>query len=105
MARGRGHLQLIKDELLKVNRDRPQRCVTGQITEFTGREKPKESNAGRPAYSPDLPQKRPKSRHRFRSSQRATNRRAYNRGRSPYINKYKRSPKREVKEEKIDAEN
>ena len=104
LARGRGNLQLVRDELIKVPRGRPQQCDADQSTEFTDRGKPRGSYAGRPAYSRNTTQERLESRQRAGSSRRPTKRRTRKRGRSSYANTYKRSPKREVKEERTDVE-
>ena len=76
-GRDRGGLQLIKGELVKINRDRLQRCVANRLTEFADRKKAKEAPAGRPAYNRNFPRKRPKSRDRPGSSRKAPERRAY----------------------------
>ena len=103
LARDRGNLHLIKDEIIKVNQGRLRRCVTYQITQFADRKKPRGSLAGRLAYGRNIPQKRSESRQRFGSSQRATKRRTTNRGQSPYVYGYKRSPKKGAKEPKAET--
>ena len=105
LERGRRNLRLIWEELAKVDRDRLLRCVNDQITEFADRKKTKGSFGACPSYSRNLPRKRAECRQHPSNSQRAARRRTYNRGRSPYGDKYQRSPKKEAEGEKSNPGN
>ena len=48
LARERGSLQAIKDELVKINRDRLHQRVNDQISEFAGRQKGKRDGGSIP---------------------------------------------------------
>ena len=49
LARERGSLQIIKEELVKINRDRLRQVVNDQISEFAERQKRREG--GNPGSS------------------------------------------------------
>ena len=84
LARERGNLQLIEDELSEVNRGRLVQCVNDPSPKFTDRAKSEGSATGRSSRSRNQPQDRPGG-SRFPSSyQRAPKRRAFARGRSPF---------------------
>ena len=61
VAGERGSLQIIKDEVVKINRDRRHQCVGDQISEFAGRHKNRRGG-GYPSRS-----NRPRARNRKRS--------------------------------------
>ena len=60
LARERGSLQIIRDELVEVNRDRLEQVVNGQISEFNDRHKKR--GGGNPGSS-----NRPRARNNRRS--------------------------------------
>ena len=97
----RGDLHLLKEELTKVNRGRPQQYVPDQLAEFADRNKPKEAPAGRSAYGRSCPRRRFKSRNCSHSVQRAPKRRTCGRSPSSYAtDRYrKRPPTKDVKGE------
>ena len=73
--------------------------VIDHLAEFAERKEAEEIPAARPVPDRSLPQKRSKSRQRRGSSQRALKRRTYNQDRSPRASKFRRPPKKDVKEE------
>ena len=80
LARERGSLQLAKDELIKINRDRLHQCVGDQMSEIHDR---KRAHEGRFASGRYRRAKRFPSRMREDGSNRAPKRGRYFRGRSP----------------------
>ena len=88
LARERGSLQIIKDELVKINRDRLHQVANDQISEFADRQKRREG--GNPGSS-----NRPRARNNKRSRSprksprrdKVPRRRRDYRGRSPRDNK------------------
>ena len=94
LARERGGLQIIKDELVKINRDRLRQMANDQIPEFADRQKRR--GGGNPR-SPNRPRARNNKRGRSpRKSYRrdkAPNRRGGYLNRSPRENKNAKSSK------------
>ena len=111
LARERGSLQIIKDELVKVNRDRLQQVVNDQISECNDRHKKRDG--GNPGSS-----NRPRARNNERSRSprksprrdKAPNRRRDYRNRSPRdkkdaaSSKYNSSAVKKEDEQKTDSQ-
>ena len=62
LARERGSLQTIKEELVKMNRGRLHQCVNGQISEFAGRQKGRRDGGSFPNPNRARARKRKRSR-------------------------------------------
>ena len=111
LARDRGNLHLIKEEIVEINRECVAQCVNDQLAEFTGRKKTGNSLGACPSCS-DRHQtgaqtscKRSRSGRPKSGANRTTRRRGYSGGRSPRDSKRKnfgraRSPKK-VKEAEV----
>ena len=108
VARERGSIRSIQGELVKVNRDRLSQSVAAQLSEFTGRMKPKSaSSAARPSYTRTAPRKRPRSSRLYEGSHGCQRRRTTARFPPPqprgrYEKRYP-SPRKGFKEEATEA--
>ena len=85
LARARGSLQTIKDELVKINRDRLHQCANDQILGFTDRQKGRRGGGNHPGPNRNPARNRKRSRPQRRNVDRARGpkRRHDHRSRSP----------------------
>ena len=106
LARERGSLQIIKDELAKINRDRLQQVVIDQVSEFNDRHKKREGGNPGSSNRPRARNKRSRSPRRSpRWAKRSSRRREYQ-PRSPRDPKDTKSTKYNYStEKKQDDEN
>ena len=102
LAWGSGALQLVEDELVKINRDRLSPCASDRMAEFADLEA-RDARGGRNLSGRYLRRKRSASRSRQDSSNRAPKRGRRDRGRTPNDSEeskdaeYKGSPKKDEK--------
>ena len=105
LARERGSLQIIKEELVKINRDRLHQVVSDQISEFSERQKRRDG--GNPGSSNRPRARNPKRGRSPRMSYRqnkTSNRRGSYKDRSPRDNYDNKSSKYVASDEKKDKE-
>ena len=105
LARERGSLQTIKEELVKVNRDRLHQVVNDQLSEFSERQKRREGEKAKSSTKPRARNnKRARSPRRSYRQERSPKRRQPYRNRSPRDNQDNKSSSYNSPNDKKDKE-